>query len=140
MFKNIRNVIVSLLSAVTLVAVPLAVPALVSADTPNIQSNLCGGADLKLANEDCSSSTQTGTDTLDNIVTTIVNIFSIVVGIVAVIMIIVGGFRYITSGGDSNNVSGAKNTIIYAIIGLVIVALAQFIVKFVLNKLTQQTT
>jgi hypothetical protein len=49
-------------------------------------------------------------------------------------MIVFGGFKYITSGGDSNNVSGAKNTIIYAIIGLVIVALAQLIVHFVLNQ------
>jgi hypothetical protein len=55
---------------------------------------------------------------------------------VAVIMIIVGGLKYITSGGDSNNVSSAKSTIIYAIIGLVVVALAQFIVQFVLNKVT----
>ena len=63
----------------------------------------------------------------------VVNIFSIIVGIIAVIMIIYGGFKYITSGGDSGNVSGAKNTLIYAIVGLIIVALAQFIVRFVLN-------
>jgi hypothetical protein len=52
---------------------------------------------------------------------------------VAVIMIIYGGFRYITSGGDSNRVGSAKNTLIYAIIGLIIVALAQLIVHFVLS-------
>jgi len=63
----------------------------------------------------------------------VVNIFSVIVGIIAVIMIIFGGFKYITSGGDSGNVSGAKNTLIYAIVGLIIVALAQFIVRFVLN-------
>ena len=57
-----------------------------------------------------------------------------VILIAAVIMIIWGGFRYVTSGGDSNKVSSAKNTIIYAVIGLIIVALAQFIVKFVLDK------
>jgi hypothetical protein len=55
---------------------------------------------------------------------------------VAVVMIIIGGLKYITSGGDSGNVTGAKNTILYAIIGLVIVALAQFIVRFVLSKTT----
>jgi hypothetical protein len=58
------------------------------------------------------------------------------VGIIAVLMIIIGGFKYITSGGESSNISGAKNTIIYAIIGLVIVALAQIIVHFVVNKVT----
>jgi TRAP-type C4-dicarboxylate transport system permease small subunit len=64
----------------------------------------------------------------------IINILSVIVGVVAVIMIIIGGFRYITSGGSSDKVTGAKNTILYAIIGLIIVALAQVIVRFVLNK------
>jgi Flp pilus assembly pilin Flp len=64
----------------------------------------------------------------------IINVFSWIIGAVSVIMIIYGGFRYITSGGDSNGVTAAKNTILYAIIGLVIVALAQIIVNFVLNK------
>jgi cytochrome bd-type quinol oxidase subunit 2 len=136
MLKNIRNLIVSLVTAVSLVAVPLAVPAMVSAD-PDIQSNLCGGVSLKVdAPGDCAS-TSDGTNKINTIVTTIINIFSLVVGIVSVIMIILGGFRYITSGGDSSNVQSAKNTIIYAIIGLVVVALAQFIVQFVLNKVTQ---
>ena len=80
-----------------------------------------------------------GTEKVNSLITTIVNIFSIIVGIVSVIMIIYGGFRYVTSGGDSGNVSNAKNTIIYAIIGLVVVALAQFIVQFVLDKVTATT-
>jgi hypothetical protein len=63
----------------------------------------------------------------------IINIFSWVVGAISVIMIIVGGFKYITSGGNEKGVSSAKTTILYAIIGLVIVALAQIIVRFVLN-------
>jgi hypothetical protein len=52
-------------------------------------------------------------------------------------MIVWGGLRYITSGGDSNKLSSAKNTIIYALIGLIIVALSQFIVRFVLAKATE---
>jgi len=63
-----------------------------------------------------------------------VNILSLVVGIAAIIMIIISGFRYITSGGASEQVGNAKNTLVYAIIGLIIVALAQFIVHFVLNN------
>jgi len=65
-----------------------------------------------------------------------INIFSVIVGVVAVIMIIFGGFRYITSGGDSGNISSAKQTIIFAIVGLVVVALAQIIVRFVLSRAT----
>jgi hypothetical protein len=75
-------------------------------------------------------------DRVSSIVNTIINVFSLIVGIVSVIMIIVGGFQYITSGGDSGKVGNAKNTILYAIVGLVIVALAQVIVQFVLNRAT----
>jgi len=64
----------------------------------------------------------------------IVNLLSVIVGIVAVIMIVVAGFKYITSGGDSGSIASAKNTLIYAVVGLVIVAMSQFIVQFVLRK------
>ena len=77
---------------------------------------------------------------LQGTVTTVVNVLSVVVGIVAVIMIIVGGFRYVTSGGKQESVTGAKNTILYAVIGLVIVALAQVIVRFVLTRTTNSTS
>ena len=59
--------------------------------------------------------------------------FSIIVGAVSIIMIIYGGFRYITSGGDSGRVGNAKNTLLYAIVGLIIVAIAQIIVHFVVS-------
>ena len=73
-------------------------------------------------------------DSVLEIIPLVINIFSIVVGVIAVIMIIVGGLKYITSSGDSGNVTSAKNTILYAVIGLVIVALAQVIVRFVLGE------
>lgn len=57
------------------------------------------------------------------------------VGIVSVIMLIYGGFRYIMSGGDSKKVTDAKNTILYAIIGLIIAVLAYAIVHFVLGAI-----
>ena len=77
-----------------------------------------------------------GAANVDSVIKTILNIFTVVVAIVAVIMIITGGFKYITSGGDASKVTSAKNTLVYAVIGLVVVALSQFIVKFVLNKST----
>ena len=70
------------------------------------------------------------------IVTTVTNILLFIAGALAVIMIIWGGMRYVTSGGESSKVTTAKNTIIYALLGLVVVALSQFIVKFVLAKVT----
>lgn len=65
----------------------------------------------------------------------ITNTILYIVGIVAVIMLIVGGIRYITSGGDAKKVTDAKNTILYAIIGLVIALLAFAIVNFVIGVL-----
>lgn len=76
----------------------------------------------------------TAASKVDGIIKLVINVFSLLVGVVAVIMIIVGGLKYITSGGNEGNVTGAKNTILYAIVGLVVVALAQIVVKFVLSK------
>lgn len=71
---------------------------------------------------------------IDGLIATVINIFSWIVGITAVIMMIIGGLKYVTSNGDSNNVNSAKNTILYAVIGLIVVAMAQVIVKFVLKQ------
>lgn len=127
--------------ALALVAAPVGVVGSVYAqEEADIDNSLCQGADLKFGStDDCETSTQNAETGLNELIADIINIFSVIVGIVAVIMIIIGGFKYITSGGDSGNVTGAKNTILYAIIGLIIVALAQFIVKFVLSKSTGLT-
>jgi hypothetical protein len=71
---------------------------------------------------------------VNNVLKTIVNILSFIVGVAAIIVIILSGFRYITSGGDSNKVGAAKNALIYALVGLVIAALAQLLVQLVLNR------
>ena len=58
----------------------------------------------------------------------------LIVGFISVIMLVYGGLRYILSGGDSKKVTDAKNTVLYAIIGLIISLLSYAIVKFVLNS------
>jgi hypothetical protein len=72
-------------------------------------------------------------DTSDAFVGTIVNILLFLVGTVSVLSIIIGGIFYVTSSGDSSNVTKAKNTIFYAIIGLVVSLLAYAIVNWVFN-------
>ena len=67
----------------------------------------------------------------DSIVRTL---FSII-GSIAVIVIVYGGFRYVTSAGDSSKIAAAKNTILYAVIGLIIAILAFAIVNFVIGAL-----
>jgi type IV secretion system pilin len=75
-----------------------------------------------------------GSGGISSLLKTIIELLSWVVGAVSVIMIIIGGLRYVTSGGNDQNLASAKNTVIYALIGLVIVALAQIIVEFVFTK------
>jgi hypothetical protein len=55
-----------------------------------------------------------------------------VIGAISVLMIIIGGIRYVTSNGDQNQITSAKNTILYAVIGLVVAILAYAIVSFVI--------
>ena len=68
----------------------------------------------------------------DGLIKKVVNLLLWAIGIISVIMIIIGGIRYATSNGDSNQVTAAKNTIMYAVIGLVIAIFAYAIVNFVL--------
>lgn len=69
------------------------------------------------------------------ILTRVIQVLIYVAGVISVIVIIVGGFRYVVSGGDSASTKGAKDSILYALVGLVITVFAQAIVAFVLKKL-----
>lgn len=137
--KNIKTLFLGLFSAFLVFgySAPLALAA----------NDICTGTNLTAQQAiECGSnnaSGQTGgpkdaAGSLNNAITNIINILSLIVGIVAVIMIVVAGFRYITSAGNDQAVAGAKKTLLYAVIGLIIVALAQVIVKFVLNRATNQ--
>lgn len=68
------------------------------------------------------------------LVKTIINVLLTVAGITAVIMIIIGGIRYVTSNGEQAHIKSAKDTILYAIVGLVVTILAFAIVNFVVGK------
>ena len=65
----------------------------------------------------------------------ITNVILYILGIVAVIMLMIGGIKYVVSGGDAKKVTDAKNTVLYAIIGLIIAFLAYAIVNFVISAL-----
>ena len=131
--KKLRNFFVVVASVFALMT-PALVPAVAMAATADIQGNLCSGTTFSTTGGVGSCNYAGANSKVNQILKTVVNIFSIIVGVVAVVMIIVGGLKYITAGGEAGNISSAKNTIIYAIVGLVIVALAQFIVHFVLGK------
>jgi magnesium-transporting ATPase (P-type) len=134
-FKKLAVLLTEIIAAVTLTVAPVA-PAFAQDAQQQINAGLCTGSNLEFTENTSSAdcSTSDATERVNNLIKTIVNLLSAVVGIVAVIMIIFGGLRYITSGGNDSSVTGAKNTILYAIIGLIIVALAQVLVRFTLNK------
>ena len=69
------------------------------------------------------------------VLTTITNTLLFIVGALSVVMIIFGGLRYVVSAGNSTAVTAAKNTILYAIVGVVIAFLAFAAVNFVLVNL-----
>lgn len=107
------------------------VPVTVHAQPADAKSAICEGLSTTSSN-DCN--TTTNNSSVERIMKLVLNMFSFVVGFAAVIMIIIGGFRYVISAGDGSNTAGAKNTILYAIVGLVVVAVAQIIVRFVLSE------
>lgn len=131
--SKFRSYVTATLLALAL-ATPLLVPAGAAAACPG--NNTSKGQVLNgvgATGNDCDTSGFT------NAVSAAVEILSIVAGIIAVIMLIISGFRYITSGGESGRVAAAKNTLIYALVGIAIVALAQFLVHFVFTTATTST-
>lgn len=143
MITKLKSIIAGAILAVAF-SLPLAVPAIANAATtapPASSGNtgtLCQGASDSLGNvsattpnSDCGASS---VSSINNTTSFIINIFSAIVALIAVIMIIVGGVKYVTSGGSSEKTTSAKDTILFAVVGLIVVALAQIIVKFVLHK------
>lgn len=93
------------------------------------KDDICRG--VSITGGDCDEEEGTG---LESVIRNIINLFSVLVGIVAVVMIMVAGFKYVTSNGDSGKIKSAKDTLVYAIVGIVIVAFSQIIVQFVLKS------
>ena len=85
-------------------------------------------------NESVSTENQTTIFEDGGIFQRVTNTLLFLVGAISVIMLIVGGIRYIVSAGDQNQVTGAKNTIMYAIVGIIVAVMAWGIVNFVLTK------
>jgi Type IV secretion system pilin len=112
----------------------LAAPAVMAATSKDA---VCEGVGLVSGTNGCEPAPgdPDAEKTVQGVVGQAIDILSIIVGIISVVMIIIGGLKYITSQGESTNVNSAKNTILYAVIGLVVVLLAQTLVKFVIQKI-----
>lgn len=75
----------------------------------------------------------TQSDDLPSMIKTVINILLFLIGIIAVVAIIIGGIRYTTSNGDSGAIKSAKDTILYAVIGLIVAIMSYAIVNFVVG-------
>lgn len=71
----------------------------------------------------------------DGIITKVINILSIVIGLAAVIAIMAAGMKFITSGSNPQQVTVAREMVLYAVVGLLVAAFAQLLVRFILDKI-----
>lgn len=121
--KKIKQLIVAFALFAGAIAIPLTPLAVGAAPVDDIKGGVEavggeeGGGDAEL------------TDGIQ----TLVNALLFIIGLLAVIMIIFGGFKYVTSGGDAGKLESAKNTILYAVVGLLVAILAFAIVSFVIS-------
>ena len=121
LIKKITPLLVVAIFAVLAFSLPAS-----AAGVDVLQEACSGGGDSEV----CSSS-----GSLDDLWHNITNALVYVIGAIAVVMIAVGGFRYTTANGDQSQITSAKNTLIYAIAGLLLAVAAGGIVNFVLDML-----
>lgn len=122
MMKRIQSIVLSLAMVLGL-SVFVAAPA----GAINVFNDACKGTNNQT--EICKAKS----DSADNLVENIVGILLWAVGVISVIMIIVGAIRFVLSAGEASSIKAARETIIYAIVGLVVALLSFVIVKFVVG-------
>ena len=126
----VKHFIVAFMLMVGLVGVLSPVAAAGTTDCTSTGVNVKTGSDCARG-DNVRGSLFTGNNSLFRTVT---NVLLFLIGAVSVIMLIIGGLRYVLSNGDSSQVTNAKNTILYAVIGIVVALLAYAIVNFVITS------
>lgn len=123
----LRRITSFLVIALSFIFLSLAAPSV----NAQVMDKTCTGSALN------SSVCKAGSDdpiTGDNgIIMKITRVISYIIGFVAVLMIIIAGLKFVTANGNSESIASARNTIIYALIGVVIAAFSQLIVRFVIS-------
>lgn len=127
--NKIKIILSSILLAVS-VATTGAALAVMPAHAQTPEQSACQGSGGTWSGSTCTQGNRTVTGTIKSIG----NIIIFITGAISVLMIIIGGLRYTTSGGDQGSISSAKNTILYAVVGLIVSVMAYAIVNFVLSN------
>jgi len=123
-------------SLLALFAVPALALGAVGVFTAPAYAADCAATNGIVGSQDCAKPNNTP-DNLGGdggVFKTIANVLLFIIGAIAVIMLIIGGIRYVISQGDSSAVTSAKNTILYAVIGIIVAILAYAIVNFVIGS------
>lgn len=137
MRKHFTNLFITagiVLSSFVAAIAPLPVSAQSSGSGINVFSNCDGAAANTTSGKQICGAKDDGSG-FNKLMTNIINTTLFVLGIIAVIMIIFGGIRYTTSNGEASSIKSAKDTVLYAVIGLVVAIMAYAIVNFVLSRL-----
>ncbi|HSX32553.1 MAG TPA: hypothetical protein VLF43_04770 [Candidatus Saccharimonadales bacterium] len=131
---RIKRFLVVGLSIATLLCSLGSLQAVASADASSdaAKNSACAGIGGTSSGGSC---TTTG-PSLNATLKIVINTLSVLIGVAAVVALMVGGLKYITSAGDSGKLGSAKNTIIFAMVGIAVVVLSQTIVHFVLHLTT----
>lgn len=103
-------------------------------DPTSVDNPLAAGAGCAQANGTSNNLFAQG-----GVFQTVANTLVFLVGAVSVIFLIIGGLRYVISQGDSKNVTAAKDTILYAVIGIVVAVVSFALVSFVIQALSKST-
>lgn len=133
MFKRI---LLLAIIAAPLLAVPVSVSAVdlfdrqVCNEPSAANSAVCRDKNLR----DSAGNEQNPVFGPQGVLSIIINLLSVVVGIVAVIIIVLAGLRFITSGSNPQDVANARERVIYALVALIIVAMAQVFVRFIVGR------
>ncbi len=130
MFTKIKIALASLMLAITVAAggaALVAAPAMAASP----EQSACEGSGGSWSGSTCSQGTRTVAGTIKSVG----NIIIFITGAISVLMIIIGGLRYTISNGDQGALTSAKNTILYAVVGLIVSVMAYAIVNFVLTNI-----
>ncbi len=107
--------------------------------TPVLAADVFGacsqpGMSSTAACQDVSQQGTAGTNPILKAFNAIVQVLVLIVGGLAVIMLVISGFRFVASRGDSNSVKGARDGLIYALIGIAVAVLGQLLISFILGR------
>lgn len=114
-------------------------PAAVTVGTAYAQTGrdaICAGVNTETGGTATCNGAGAGT-AISNVIRVALRIFQAIIGVISIFVMLLAGLNYIMSGGDSGKTKTAKDRILYATIGLVVVGLAEVIIAFVINRINE---